>query len=77
MAERFSIGWLVFVSFLGALGGVVFGKVCVLLVPALKTVFHQGVDLSIDLEIIRFGMRFNVAAVFGVAVALFILWRRR
>lgn len=75
MAGERRVGMVILVCFLGALGGVVIGRLLVLLLPGLDVVFRPGVELSFDIHVLKAGIRFNIAAVLGVVVAL-LAWRR-
>jgi len=75
MARENRFGMVVLVCLLGALAGAVFAQLLVMLLPGLEEFFSLGVDLSFNLHVIHGGIRFNVAAVLGIIVAL-IIWRR-
>lgn len=75
MAGERRVGMVILVCVLGALGGVVFGRLLVVLLPGLDVVFRPGIDLGFDIHVLRAGIRFNIAAVLGIVAAL-LVWRR-
>lgn len=70
-----SAGMIFLVCLLGALIGTVLSKLLLLLLPALEGIFKPGVNLDLNLEVIRFQIRFNVGSVLGIAAAL-LVYRR-
>jgi len=75
MARENRVGMVILICILGALGGVVFAQLLIAIFPGLEDFFALGVDIGFDLHILHGGIRFNVAAVFGIIVAL-LIWRR-
>jgi len=75
MARENRVGMVILVCILGALAGVVFAQLLVGIFPRLKEFFTLGADIGFDLHILRAGIRFNVAAVCGIIIAL-LIWRR-
>jgi hypothetical protein len=70
--QKQGIGMIVLVCLLGALVGTVLGRLLVELLPGLAGILTPAADLSLNLEVLSFGLRFNLAAVLGVAGALLV-----
>jgi len=75
MAGERRVSMIILVCFLGALGGVVMGRLLVVLLPGLQAVFDPGIDLSFDIHVLKAGIRFNIAAILGIVGAL-LVWRK-
>jgi len=71
--EKNSVGIIVLIAFIGALIGTVVSKMIVVLIPATGGFLKAtSVDLFLNLEIIRLGIKFNFISVIGVIGALLI-----
>ncbi|MCK4907720.1 MAG: hypothetical protein KAR07_07825 [Spirochaetes bacterium] len=71
--EKRNTGLILLISFIGALIGTILSKLLVLIIPALGPIIKSlSVDLSINLNVLRAGMSFDIVSVIGVVVSLLI-----
>jgi len=73
--ERNKFGMLALLSLIGALIGTVLGRLLENLIPAFSGVLKVGTKLSIDLDVLRFGMDFNIASILGIVIT-FLIYRK-
>ena len=73
--ERNRVGMLVMLSLIGALIGTVIGRLLEKIIPAFSGILTVGTKLSIDLDVLRFGMDFNIASILGIVIT-FLIYRK-